>query len=58
MSKRQFTIRLEQTILDKMIYISKFNSRSPNKEFEILIKEYIAQFEKTNGKIQYKEDAI
>ena len=51
MPKSQFTIRISDELLQKLIYIAEKNSRSPNKEFEQLIKQDIFEFEQKHGSI-------
>lgn len=47
----KFTIRIDAVLLKKFRYIAEYNARSANREFEMLIKRHIAEFEKANGKI-------
>ncbi|WRS27825.1 Arc family DNA-binding protein [Oscillospiraceae bacterium MB08-C2-2] len=47
----QFTLRISLSLLDKLRYIANQNSRSANKEMEMLIKNHIAEFEKEHGEI-------
>ncbi len=56
MAKSQFTIRLSDELLKKLIYISGKNSRSPNKEFEQLIKQDVLEFEKIHGEIKIEKE--
>ena len=51
MSKRTFTLRLEDELLDKLHFISANNSRSVNNQIEYLVKSLVADFEKENGEI-------
>ena len=50
-TKPKYTLRVEQTLLDKMAYIAESNSRSSNKEIEFIMKKYIAEYEKQHGEI-------
>ena len=49
----QFTIRLEQELIEKINYIAKFNSRTTPKEIEQLMKKHIYDFQDKNGKITF-----
>lgn len=51
MNIARYTVRINQILLNKLEYISKYECRSKNKEIEQLIKKRIIQFEKENGKI-------
>lgn len=51
MNIARYTVRINQILLNKLEYISKYEYRSKNKEIEQLIKKRIIQFEKENGKI-------
>lgn len=57
MAKSQFTIRISDTLLKKLCYIAEKNSRSPNKEFEQLIKQDIIEFEKKYGAINLNTES-
>ena len=41
-----------KTLLDKLGYIAEYEGRTKNRELEQMIKKRIADFEKTNGKIE------
>lgn len=47
----RYTLRINQTLLDKLDYIAKYEGRSKNKEIEQLIKKHILEFENKYGKI-------
>lgn len=47
----KFTIRINTIILKKFRYIAEYNGRSANREIEVLLKNYIAEFESVHGKI-------
>ena len=49
---KRYTLRVEKTLLDKLGSIAEYECRTKNKELEQLIKKRIAEFEKTNGKIE------
>lgn len=48
----KFTIRTDSELLKKFRFIADFNSRSANREFEVLMKKHIDEFEKEHGKIE------
>lgn len=47
----RYTLRVEQTLLDKLAYVADYNGRTKNREIEQLIKARIAAFEKEHGEI-------
>ncbi len=47
----QFTLRIPKEQLDKLRYVSEYNARSCNRELELLIRNYIKDFENEHGKI-------
>lgn len=47
----KFTLRIEKELLRKICYIAEYNGRSGNREIEHLIRKYVGEFEKRNGKI-------
>jgi len=52
MGKRKtFTLRLDEDTLKQLHYISDKNMRSINNQIEILIYNFISDFEKENGEI-------
>lgn len=54
--KPMITLRTDQAIIDKLKYISDFESRSDNKELEYILKLYIKEFEEKNGIINTNTD--
>lgn len=52
----KFTLRTDPTLLRAFQYIAEYNGRSGNREMEMLIKKYVADFEKKHGKIEFNED--
>lgn len=54
--KPMITLRTDQDIIDKLKYISDFESRSDNKELEYILKLYIKEFEEKNGIINTNTD--
>ena len=51
----RYTLRIQQTLLDKLAFVATYEGRSKNKEIEQLIKKRIAAFEREHGEIT-KED--
>lgn len=47
-----FTLRIDRLSLDKLGYIAKYEDRSKNSELLKMIRARIAEFEKTNGRIE------
>lgn len=52
----KFTLRTSNELLHKISYIAGANGRSANKEIEMLLKRYVAQYERKNGPIPIDED--
>ena len=50
-SKRQFTLRLQDTNFEKISCIASLNKRSTTMQIEWLIENYIANYEKDKGVI-------
>lgn len=48
----RYTLRVPKDLLEKITYIAGANGRSANKEIEMLLKRYVAQYEKKNGPIE------
>lgn len=51
----RFTLRVSQTLLDKIGYIADAEGRTKNREIEQLMKKRIAEFEAEHGRIQLSE---
>lgn len=47
----KFTLRIDSELLKKFHIVADYNSRSTNRELEMLIKRHIIEFEKEHGKI-------
>lgn len=56
-ARKTFTLRLEESMLSKLGYISAQNKRSINNQIEVLLEEFIADFEKDNGDIPLEQEA-
>ena len=48
----KYTLRIDAQLLRALRYIAEYEGRSANRKIEVLIKRYIAEFEKKNGKIE------
>ena len=48
----RYTLRVSQTLLDKLGVIAEYEGRTKNKEIEQLIKKRIAEFEEEHGSIE------
>lgn len=46
-----FNLRIDETLNDKLIQIAAEEGRSKNKQIEYILKEYIKNYEKSNGTI-------
>ena len=52
----RYTLRVPQSLLDKLGYIAEYEGRTKNKELEQLIKKRIAEFETLHGRIELSKD--
>ena len=52
-AKRQFTLRLDEALLNKLGYIAE--GRTKNKEIQHLIQQHIVHFEQEHGAIDLRE---
>ena len=52
-AKRQFTLRLDEALLNKLGYIAEYEGRTKNKEIQHLIQQHIVHFE--HGAIDLRE---
>lgn len=48
----KFTLRTDAELLQKFRFVAEYNARSANRELEVIMKQHIAEFEKTHGKIE------
>lgn len=57
MSKSQtvFSLRLDETMYEKIRFIADDNRRSINAEILVVLEKYIADYERTHGAIKIKE---
>ena len=56
MSNKNFSLRIDSEMLDKLHYIADYEGRTKNKEIEQLIKKRIAEFESIHGEIQQEDN--
>ena len=47
-----YTLRINETLHDKLKYIDKEEMRSFNSELEYIMKQYIKEYEKKHGEIE------
>ncbi len=52
----RYTLRIPEELQEKIKITSEYNSRSRNKEYEIAIKRYIADFERLHGEVVVSQD--
>ena len=50
-----FSLRISETLLDKIKYIAEENKRSANKEIEFILEKYVKKYEAENGTINRSE---
>lgn len=55
MSNKNFSLRIDSEMLDKLHYIADYEGRSANSQINIIIREHIKEFEKQNGKIEFEQ---
>ena len=53
-AKRQFTLRLDEALLNKLGYIAEYEGR-PKQEIQHLIQQHIVHFEQEHGAIDLRE---
>ena len=54
-AKRQFTLRLDEALLNKLGYIADYEGRTKNKEIQHLIQQHLVHFEQEHGAIDLRE---
>ena len=52
MAVRSLSIRIDDTMLDKLHYVADYEGRSANSQILILIRDCVEKFEKEHGKIE------
>lgn len=55
--KRQFTMRMQSTVFDKIRVISAINKRSIAMQIEFLLEQFIADYEKSHGQIPLADES-
>ena len=53
MNIKHLSLRIDDELLKKLHYVSKYDGRSANSQILHLIKRHIAEFEKEHGKITF-----
>lgn len=48
---KRYTMRISNSLLDRLYYIARYEGRTANKQLEYIIKRHIAAFEKQHGEI-------
>ena len=56
--KIQTGLRLEETALKKITFISKIKKRSLNAQIEYVVQKCIDEYEKENGLIEFAESEV
>ncbi len=51
MSTVFFNLRIDETLNEKLIKISEEEGRSKNKQIEYILKQYVKQYEQSNGTV-------
>lgn len=54
--QRNFTLRIDESLLDKFHYVSRYSGRSANSQLVMMIRKIVEQFEQTNGEIETEEE--
>ena len=54
--KRQFTMRMQPTVFDKIRVISAINKRSMAMQIEFLLEQFIADYETSHGQIPLSDE--
>ena len=50
-NQREFTLRMSEDMLRKFIFISEKEGRTPNNQFLFMLRNSVAYYEKTKGRI-------
>ena len=48
----RYTLRVDQSVLDKLGYIAEYEGRTKNKQLEWLLRKFIQEFEAEHGPIE------
>ena len=54
--KDKFTLRIDETVMNKIDVIADKNKRSINGHIEFILEKYIEEYEKDHGPIPYREE--
>ncbi len=52
-----FSLRVSETLLEKIKHIAELNKRSANKEIEFVLEQYIRKYESEFGKIELPKES-
>jgi len=55
MAIKNFTLRIDNEMLDKLHYVANYEGRSANSQLVVLVRKCIEEFEKEHGKIGERE---
>lgn len=53
---RNFTLRIDEELLAKFHYVSKYSGRSANSQLLMMVRKIVEQFEQTNGEIEFVDN--
>ena len=51
----EISVKLSEDLLRRLLYISNAEGRTPNNQFLLMLRNYIAYFERTKGRISPAE---
>ena len=54
-NQREFTLHMSEDMLRKFIFISEKEGRTPNNQFLFMLRNSVAYYEKTKGRISQAE---
>lgn len=52
---RNFTLRIDNELLAKFHYVSRYSGRSANSQLLMMVRKIVEQFEQANGSIEIEE---
>ena len=53
--QRNFTLRIDDALLAKFHFVSRYSGRSANSQLVMMIRKIVDQFEQANGEIELEE---
>lgn len=56
LDRKVFTLRTSEKTIDKLSIIAEENKRSANAQLELILEQYISNYEKENGKIKINSE--